>query len=96
MRIGIASPVTMAALLPYLDPESAEKGKMFAGMKAPAVDALISGLLDAGHQLTVFTLDLDVKRPEILTGKNLKVYIGKYRRILYHFIGNISNVCNLF
>ena len=80
MRIGIASPVTMAALLPYLDPESAEKSKIFSGMKAPAVDALISGFLQAGHEVVVFTLDLDVKRPEILTGKNLKVYIGKYRR----------------
>lgn len=79
MKIGISSPVTLTAFLPFLDPESAQKAQKITGLKAPAVDALITGLLNAGHEVVVFTLDPDIRHPEILAGKNLKIYIGKYR-----------------
>ena len=79
MRIGISSPIDLSALLPRLDRESAARAESIPGLKAPAVDALIVGLLERGHELAIFTLDPRVKTPLRLTGDKLSVLVGRYR-----------------
>jgi glycosyltransferase involved in cell wall biosynthesis len=40
---------------------------------------LVKGLLDAGHNVSVYSLDQNVKDTVILHGKNLTIYYGQYR-----------------
>ena len=80
MRIGIASPITIPALAPYLFADSLERASQIAGMSAPSVDALVGGLLARGHDIVVFTLDVTIREPLCLYGPHLKVCIGKYTK----------------
>lgn len=80
MRIGIASPITISELRPWLDEESQKRAKNIKGLLAPSVDTLVIGLLDAGHEVVVFTTDLSVKETIYLNGKKLKIYICKHRQ----------------
>lgn len=79
MVIGISSPITIGEFLPYLDAASQKKAALVSGLLAPAVDALIHQFLRMGHQVVVFTLDKGLENDLILSGENLKIYVGKYR-----------------
>lgn len=80
MRIGIASPITIAEFLPWLDEESYKQGQSIKGLLAPSVDTLVQSFLNAGHEVVIFTTDLGVKETVCLTGARIKIYICKHRR----------------
>ncbi len=80
MRIGISSHLTVPQFVPYLNKESKEKAQEIKGISAPSVDTLVKGLLAAGHEVVVFTLDSNVKKTTILQGEKLKIYVSKIRK----------------
>jgi L-malate glycosyltransferase len=75
--IGIAGPVTIEALLPYLDRRT---GRVPAGLGGVPVTALVTELLRLGHSVVVATLSPDVHEDVVLQGPCLRVHIGRYRR----------------
>jgi L-malate glycosyltransferase len=79
MKIGIASPIYLSTFSKFLnhDPDSLQFG--FGGT---SVNSLILGLLQLGHQVSVYTLDhkVDADHPLVFEGKNLKVYVGQYNK----------------
>ena len=80
MRIGISSPITVSEFIPFLDEPSRKQAECIRGLTAPAVDALVRGLLHAGHDVVVFTLDTSVTKPVVLNGDHIRFHIGCYRR----------------
>lgn len=80
MRIGICSPISLSEFTSYLRKEDAQASADIQGLIAPSVDAVIHGLLRAGHYVVVFTLDLDVPTSGIvLKGERITIYVGRYR-----------------
>jgi glycosyltransferase involved in cell wall biosynthesis len=75
MNIAIASPITIYKFLDYLDKESNDKAAKLDGLKAPAVDSLILGLLKNGHNLSIYTLG-ETKEIVRLNGKQLSIFIA--------------------
>ena len=81
MRIGICSPISLLEFTSYLRKEDALACADIRGLLSPSVDAVVHGLLRAGHHVVVFTLDFDVPTSGIvLKGEHLTIYIGHYRR----------------
>lgn len=78
MNIGIASPITVGAFIPFLDEQCQKKAKSITGMKAPAVDTIAIELIKQGHHIVIFTLDMDVHEHVHLYGNNIDIYIGSY------------------
>lgn len=76
MKIGIAGPILTNSLKKYLTlPEKYPKG-----LGGSSVNNLVVGLLKLGYQVSVYTLDIDVKNPVMLNGEKLKIYFGEYRK----------------
>ncbi len=50
------------------------------GMGATFLTPIILELISRGHEVIIFTLDKETNVKTVLEGKNLKVYIGHYRR----------------
>lgn len=80
MTIGICSPLSICEFLPYLDEESRRKAEGLQGYLAPSVDALVHRYVALGHDVIVFTLTPEVEQTIVLSGKHLKIYVGKYRK----------------
>ena len=76
MRIGIAGPIEIISLEKYLNNRTDGFPK---GMGGTSVNNLIHGLLELGHSIVVYSLDPGVEKTNILYGRNLTIYIGKYR-----------------
>ncbi|MEJ5352687.1 MAG: glycosyltransferase family 4 protein [Melioribacteraceae bacterium] len=80
MHIGIAGPILTDSLKNYLElPKNYPKG-----LGGSNVNNLIIGLLKLGHKVSIYTLDVDVREPKVLNGKQLKVYFGEYRKRARH------------
>jgi glycosyltransferase involved in cell wall biosynthesis len=80
MHIGIASPISVKTLKDYL--QITDEKHLNLGLGGTSVNNIILGLLEQGHKISVYTLDWSVRRksPVIIEGKNLKVFIGQFRR----------------
>ena len=79
MHIGISSPLTIQEFLKYLDNSSKKRGNELIGLKAPAIDIIIHGLISKGHCISVYTLTPEVKEKVLLTGPNLQIHINPLR-----------------
>jgi len=77
MNIGIAGPIEMASLLKFFPNISAYEQQL--GLGGTAVNLLIEGLLEEGHQVTVFSLDPNVRNKHCIEGKGIKVIFGHFR-----------------
>lgn len=80
MHIGIASPISIQKFIPFLEPQSANKAKTIQGLKAPAVDTLAIGLLNAGHHISIYTLSFETDIPIVLHGERLSIFINPLRK----------------
>lgn len=80
MHIGIASPILVKPFITHLNNVKDENINL--GLGGTAVNHIITGLLNLGHTVSVYTLDFSVKRekPIVLEGEKLKIYIGQFRR----------------
>jgi L-malate glycosyltransferase len=79
MKIGIASPIMLAPLKPYLSNLDDKYSRL--GLGAPAVTNLVVGMLESGMDVSVFTLEKTFKTPQVFEGPNLRVYMGGYRPV---------------
>ena len=80
MRIGISSPVTIKEFLKYLDSDGQARAAPYEGLLAPSVNPIVHEFLQRGHEVVIFTLDKEVRRPIVVQGEKLKIYIGRYRK----------------
>lgn len=76
MRVGIAGPVDPGGLHDYLS----DAASLPRGMGGTPVTSLARGLLRAGLDVSVYTLDPDVESARVYHGSNLTLYVGRYRR----------------
>lgn len=76
MHIGIAGPILTDSLKNYLEPPK----NYPKGLGGSNVNNLIIGLLKLGHKVTIYTLDVDINGPIVLSGNQLKIYFGEYRK----------------
>jgi len=77
MKIGIAGPIQTAPLIDFLD--DVDLSSAPEGLGGISVTRLVQGLLRTNHKVSVYSLDHNIKNPEILRGKNLTLYYGLYR-----------------
>ena len=75
MRVGIAGPISTEALRGYLT----DFEGMPPGLGGSPVTSLVTGLLRRGIDVSVFTLDKSVREDVVYRGRNLTVYVGRYR-----------------
>lgn len=76
MKIGISGPISTEALKDHLD----LKDELFPkGLGGSPVNALINALLDAGHDISVYSLSPEIVSPVVLKGSKLMIYYGPYR-----------------
>lgn len=75
MHVGIAGPVTFRQLSPHLN----DGDSLPEGMGGTAVTALVVGLLNNGHTVSVYTLDPRVDGAVHAHGERLSVHVGAYR-----------------
>lgn len=75
MKIGVAGPVTLQMLQPFV----ANGGSLPAGYKCPLMAQLVRELLARGHKVWLYTLAPEVKAPATFIGDNLTIRIGRYR-----------------
>ncbi len=78
MRIGIAGPITLEYLRPYLD--VGVSTWLPSGLGGTSLIYLVEELLRRGHQIVVFALDPEVEQETIFAGARLKVCIAPFRR----------------
>lgn len=81
MKIGIASPIEVFSLKHHLKNLTEKDEKL--GLGGIAVNILINGLIEEGHQVTVFTLDHPITEKYILKGDHLKIVFGPFRKWTY-------------
>ena len=74
MKIGVAGPVSLNLLTDYLDGGTAPTTYSF-----PLISHLIRGILERGHEVSVFALSPEVTSPVTINGRKLTVHIGRYR-----------------
>jgi len=79
MNIGIAGPFLYSELAGLLDQRYRSMPDLPNGMGGTAVNLLVRGLVEGGHDVVLFTLDTGVTEEVILDGPNLRVCIGQYR-----------------
>lgn len=80
MRVGIAGPVSPEAFCEYLP----DAGPLPRGMGGTPVTDLVLGLLRAGLDVSVYTLDPNVESDRAYRGSSLTLYVGRYRRRARH------------
>ena len=76
MKIGISSPITLDKFLDYLFPEFHQIAIEIEGLKAPAVDTIVLGLLENGHSVSIYTLSERIDDMKILKGNNLTIFVA--------------------
>lgn len=77
MKIGIAGPILTAPLAEFLEGDVSNIPK---GLGGTNVIELVKSLLRKGHQVSVYSLDVEVTTPVVAKGKLLTIYYGSYRR----------------
>ncbi|MCK4554006.1 glycosyltransferase family 4 protein [Candidatus Parcubacteria bacterium] len=77
MKIGIAGPIQTAPLIEFLDGVDLDKAP--EGLGGIPVTQLVKGLLNTDHEVSVYSLDQNIKKREVLHGKNLTLYYGPFR-----------------
>lgn len=77
MKIGIAGPIQTAPLIEFLDGMDLDKTP--EGLGGISVTQLVKGLLNTDHEVSVYSLDQNIKKRVVLHGKNLTLYYGPYR-----------------
>ncbi|GHT43391.1 hypothetical protein FACS189438_0470 [Bacteroidia bacterium] len=76
MKVGISSPITISKFVNYLCLEYHNRAVEIEGLKASAVDALVLGLLQKGHSVSIYTLSERVNNMEILKGERLTIFVN--------------------
>lgn len=76
MHIGIAGPISVPPLLPFLNEPASD---VPSGLGGVPVVLLVRGLLEQGYRVTVYTLDKAVTRALRLDGDRLTVHVGPVR-----------------
>ena len=77
MKIGIAGPIQTAPLVEFLDDVDLDKAS--EGLGGIPITQLVKGLLNTDHEVSVYSLDQNIKKREVLHGKKLTLYYGPYR-----------------
>lgn len=77
MNIGIAGPIEINSLKQHIPTLTEQEEKL--GLGGTAINIIIDGLIKAGHNVTVFTLDTQVKEKKVIYGKNIKIIFGHFR-----------------
>jgi glycosyltransferase involved in cell wall biosynthesis len=77
MKIGIAGPISIQSLQAHLSDLTEEHLPL--GLGGTAVNNLIHGLLQQGHDVSAYSLDGRIRQPLCLQGPHLKVFLGEYR-----------------
>jgi glycosyltransferase involved in cell wall biosynthesis len=77
-RIGVLGPITVTPLAEYLTLSDTIVSK---GSGGTPIVSLVSGLIEAGHDISVYSFgfDLPVGEMKIYTGPHLRIYLGHYR-----------------
>ena len=76
-KIGICSPINVRNFSKYLEIENPDYLNL--GIGEDAVNRLITGLLESGSQIEVFTLDTKVTEPLTINGDNIVIHIFPLR-----------------
>jgi glycosyltransferase involved in cell wall biosynthesis len=76
MKIALSTPVDLRALATYFGREAAT---IPAGLGSTATTPLIAALLDRGHQVSIYTLSLDLQQEIIIRGPRLTAFVGPMR-----------------
>lgn len=79
MRIGLAGPIRVAELVPWLDLEGQDPATLPVGLGATPVTLLARELLRRGHELTIATLDHGVESETVLQGPQLRICLQPIR-----------------
>lgn len=77
MKIGLSTTIDVNALHPHLN--RTVHDNIPSGMGGSAITPLVNGLLEAGHQVSIYSLDPQVTTPVILRGPRLTIYMGRFR-----------------
>lgn len=77
LKIGISAPITTLLFLTEMD---LPVEKMPGGLQSATVSNLINGLWCLGHELVVYTLDKDIAKSIVFTGKRITVCYAQYRK----------------
>lgn len=77
LRIGLAGPARIDLLRPLLNDSQQQIPK---GLGSRYVPELAIGLREAGHSVSVYTLDEETTAPSVFRGDRLTVCVGPYRR----------------
>lgn len=77
MKIGLSTTIDVNALRSHLNVTVDDV--IPTGMGGSAITPLVQGLLEAGHQVSIYSLDPEVTAPVILRGAQLTIYMGRFR-----------------
>jgi glycosyltransferase involved in cell wall biosynthesis len=77
MKIGLSTTIDVNALRSHLNVTADDV--IPSGMGGSAITPLVQGLLEAGHQVSIYSLDPRVTTPVILRGAQLTIYLGLFR-----------------
>ena len=82
MKIGIASPFELQMLEKYLYEKDSQELNKINGLGGTQPTQLAMQFLNMGYEVSLFTLSqsIPVGEYKVLSGKNLKIYIGHFRR----------------
>lgn len=72
MKIGIAGPMSLDLLKPYLP----DNVKLPSGYPFPMTAMLVTGLINRGYQVVAYTTSIGLEQPLVIKGKNLTLCIG--------------------
>ena len=79
LHIGIAGPIMLAPLKPYLEPLRDSPAPLPQGLGGSPVVNLVLELLKRNRRVTVFSLDSSVDSEVVLQGERLRICLGPYR-----------------
>jgi glycosyltransferase involved in cell wall biosynthesis len=80
MKIGICGPILVEYFREYLNKSCLSEASCPKGVGGIPVNLLARELLKNGHQVVLFSLDMEVKDEVILDGPRLRICMGRYRR----------------
>jgi len=76
MKIGILSPLSIRDFEGYVESEK----DLPKGLECTVVTQLIEYYLQLGHEVVVATVTFGMKKPLVLKGNNLTIFVGNYRK----------------
>ncbi|NJL14592.1 MAG: hypothetical protein HC913_17375 [Microscillaceae bacterium] len=82
MKIGLATPIDLEPLRPYLPALTDEETKL--GLGGTSVTNLALGMLEGGQSLSIYSLSPKLEAPRVWEGPQLKVFMGQYRPVGRH------------